>query len=146
MEPSAETTPWIFVLSLDAIVRNATLESQRRVKVWRWANVLRMISFSSKEFFGSEYFPLAPRSNERTCWKAEVVVSICAHCLMRNALLTVICRPRKDRAAVENSRAASEQARRVASSSLTCSRMMEIISCGRIRQRGGAQRELREVN
>ena len=104
-----------------------------------------MMSFSSKEFIGFEVLPVTPRSNERTCWKAEFVVSMCAHCLMRNALLTLICRPRKDRAAVENSRAASEQARRVASSSLTCSRMMKIISCGRIRQRGGVLWELQKI-
>ena len=103
-----------------------------------------MMSFSSKEFIGFELFPVTPRYNERTCWKAEFVVSMCAHCLMRNTLLTVVCRSSKDRAAVENSRAASEQARRVASSSLTCSRMMEIISCGRIRQRGGVLWELQE--
>ena len=64
-------------------------------------------------------------------------VSICTHCLMRGAWLSVICLPMQDKAGWEKSRVASEHARRVTLSSLSSSRMMCIISGGRIRQRGG---------
>ena len=50
----------------------------------------------------------------------------------------------RDKAGWENSRAANEHARRVASSSLSSSMIIRITSGGRIRQRGGVLREILE--
>ena len=135
----------IFIVLWDPIVGKETFESQRRVKVWRWAKMWRTMSCSSEVFPGFEYLPGTPRSNERTCWKPEFV-TMAANCLMRCARLTVTCRPIRDNATSENSRAASEQARRVCSSPLSSLIMIETISGGRTRQRGGARLALEEIS
>ena len=59
------------------------------------------------------------------------------HSLMRGTWFSVRCRPIRDKAGWEKSRAASEHARRVDLSSLSSLRMRWITSGGRLPQRDG---------